>query len=96
MPYDDIKAERLMALKPFYDQERFEKDLDFFYSMCTHGMVTIGNPSVLEGLGTSRALFEKHGQKVKVLIDGQPTAFVDIMIAIYKYLNEGTGEGKQE
>lgn len=86
MPYDDIKAERLMALKPFYDQGRFDQDVDSYYSMCTHGSIIIGNPSVLEGLDVIRTLFMKYGQKVNVLFDGQPTGFVDILITIYKLI----------
>ena len=88
MPYDDFKAERLMALQPFMDQKEFEEKLNSFYrdSCYGKGVITIGNPSVLDGLNEIRTLFNQYGKNVKVLFDEQPTAFVDVQIAIYKLL----------
>ncbi|MBO6030090.1 MAG: hypothetical protein J6Q22_01315 [Prevotella sp.] len=86
MPYDDIKAERLMALRPFYNQVEFDKEINNFYKECVYGsaQVTIGNSSVLDGLNTIRKLFAQYGNNVQAPFDGQPTAFIDILIAIYK------------
>ena len=86
MPYDDIKAKRLMALRPFFNQDEFNKEINTFYKDCADGsaQVTIGNSSVLDGLNTIRELLDQYGNNVKVLFDGQPTAFIDILIAIYE------------
>lgn len=90
MPYDDIKAERLMALRPFFNHEEFEEKVKSFYSHCIYGhdKLTIGNSSVLEGLNVIRTLFMQYGEKVDVPFNGQSTAFVDILIAIYKMKQE--------
>lgn len=88
VPYDDIKTERLMALIPYFKEEDVNKEMNSLYSHLVYGhkKVTIGNHSVLEGLNLIRTLFERYGQNVEVPFNGQSTAFVDILIAIYKMI----------
>lgn len=92
MPYDDIKAERLMALKPFLSQDDYVEAINSYYKDCAYdnGKVTISVPSVLDGLNIIRTLFEQSKEYVKVYPNGQPTAFIDILIAIYKMKEEIT------
>ena len=75
MPYDDIKAERLLLLRPFWDQDSFDKTVDSFLSIQAHNKLTIGNPSILEGLKVIQNLLVQCKKS---------TAFVDILIEIYK------------
>ena len=90
MPYDDIKAERLMALKPFFSQDDYVETINSYYKECSYvkAKTTISNPSVLDGLNKIRTLFEQSKDNIKVSFDGQPTAFIDIIIAIYKMKEE--------
>lgn len=84
IPYEDIKAERLMALKSFYPEEDFEKTINSFYKHSAYGKVKIANPSVIDGLNKVRDLFDKYGQNIEVIFNGQPTAFFDNLINIVK------------
>lgn len=78
MPYDDIKAERLIALRPFWDQDSFDETVDSFFFIQAHDKLTIGNPSILEGLKVIHNLLVQCKKS---------TAFVDILIEIYKKKN---------
>ena len=83
IPYADIKAERLTALKPFFSEEEFKKAIDTFY-VHSSSEVKIANPSVIDGLTKVRDLFNKYGQSIEVIFNGQPTAFLDNLINIVK------------
>ena len=78
-----------MALAPFLDQDTVDKTIQDFHTQCVR-KVTIGNSSVLDGLNAIQALFTQYGQSVKPLFNGQPTAFVETLIDIYKMKQHGT------
>lgn len=82
IPYTDVLAKRLITLKPFFLNENFEKSIKAFYIHCAYGKVKIANPSIIDGLNKIRELFDKYGQNIEVIFDGQPTAFVDNLITI--------------
>lgn len=70
LPYDDIRAERFLALKPYIEQKELEHNLHFIKMRAKRG-VSIANPDVAEGLCTIRNLFSSESD------------FIDILLHIY-------------
>ena len=91
LPYNDVMAERLNAMKLFCSKEKHDLMLQDFYTHCVYGdgKISICNPSALSGLETIRDLFAKYGQDVKVPFNGESTAFVEILIRLYKMFQNG-------
>ena len=91
LPYNDVMAERLNAMKRFCSKEKHDLMLQDFYTHCVYGdgKISICNPSALSGLETIRDLFAKYGQDVKVPFNGESTAFVEILIRLYKMFQNG-------
>ena len=92
LPYNDVMAERLNAMKLFCSKEKYDRMLQDFYWHCVSGdgKISICNPSALRGLETIRDLFAKYGQDVKVPSNGESTAFVEILIRLYEMFQNGT------
>ena len=86
--YSDVIAERLMALKPFCQQEQFDKYLQYLYRNCIYHGLEIVNPSVIDGLTTIYNLFVQHGQNVKDTYGEPSWYYVAILINIHNILED--------
>ena len=94
LPYYDVIAEHLMAIKPSCTQKQYDSMMSDFHRHCISRdrKIMISNPSVLIGLETIRDLFAKYGQNVEVLFNGQPTAFIDILIRVHNIVQCFNGQ----